>query len=459
MSVKRRLFISNMLMLVLPIILIFLTIISFVLIYTGVTGMREANSIKYVDVFFDLVDDVDELVEKLKYREKVQDIEADIDLFNSRQKKFGVSLSLYSGSRLVYPTTNEGIPTKELVSSDQNFILISESHAIYRVETGGEYSLVLVDPSFTIFIRDKYQKRLYLGWLMVVVLIIVVLVTNRALTKFVYRSIMDPINILVQGVHQIRDGNLKYRINYKKQDEFAGVCSDFNDMAQRLSTMVNERQKDETNRRELIAGISHDLRTPLTSINAYLEGIEKGVASTPEKQRKYFEIIKSKTSNLEHLINQLFSFSKLDIGEFPFHLERINVGDEIRRMMGVFSAEYESRGLDIHLENHIRQAIVQIDVVQFRNVIQNILENSLKYKVMERAKVRMICSEEEDNIQLKLVDNGPGVSEDDLEKMFDVFYRGDVSRGKSDLGSGLGLAISKKIIEGLGGNIYAEHEP
>jgi len=457
MSVKRRLFFSNMLMLIMPIVLMALTSIFFVFIYTGITGIRDVHTLKYGDVFFKRMDDVDALAAKWDSASDLAEFEADIDRFNQKHKGIGISLSLYAGQQLVYPASlQEGQPSDLVLSQKNNFMLVTDSLAVYRVEAG-EYALVMADSNFTIYNRDEYQQRIYVAGVMFLTLIIVVLATNWALTKFVFRSIMNPIDTLVYGVHQLRDGNLTYRIQYDKKDEFAGVCAEFNEMAQRLSVMVNERQKDETNRRELIAGISHDLRTPLTSIKAYLEGIEKGVASTPQMQRKYFDIIKSKTASLEHIINQLFLFSKLDIGEFPLHLERVRIGEELQGTITVFAAEYEHKGLEIQVENRIREAEVFIDIVQFRNVLQNILENSLKYKNKDRARVSIVCFEGEHQVEIRLADDGPGVSDQDLEKLFDVFYRSDASRKKPDLGSGLGLAISSKLIERLGGSIRAKH--
>lgn len=114
------------------------------------------------------------------------------------------------------------------------------------------------------------------------------------------RSITTPLDALVHGVRQIRDGNLEYRIEYDGKDEFAQVVDDFNEMAQRLQDMVNARQKDDENRRALIAGISHDLRTPLTSIKGYVEGLEKGVANSPQMRREYLDTIRQKTDDLEH---------------------------------------------------------------------------------------------------------------------------------------------------------------
>jgi signal transduction histidine kinase len=151
----------------------------------------------------------------------------------------------------------------------------------------------------------------------------VVFLTNRFLTQFVFRKIEEPLDILAAGVHQIRDGNLDYQINYENKDEFASVCEDFNDMAVRLKESVTMIQKQEKNRKELLAGISHDLRSPLTSIKAYSEGLLDGVAKTPESQKAYLQMIKTKTEEIDRMVSKLFLFSKMDMGDYPHSPELI----------------------------------------------------------------------------------------------------------------------------------------
>ncbi|WP_198429945.1 sensor histidine kinase [Treponema primitia] len=225
---------------------------------------------------------------------------------------------------------------------------------------------------------------------------------------------------------------------------------------QLVKQIMVDHEKYENNRRELIAGISHDLRTPLTSIKAYLEGIETGLASTPEKRSKYFSIIKNKTNDLEHIINQLFLFSKLDIGEYPMNMQKVNLGHTLPEMLGELVDEYERRGLVIKQEQNVDDIYVNADYMQLRNVIINILENSVKYKTSEKAVLVINCSSLGNMVEINLTDDGPGVPPDALDKLFDVFYRTDPSRSNEKKGSGLGLAIADKTIRRMGGKIHAE---
>lgn len=461
MSVKRRLYLSNILMLVLPIVLVIATSACLLLIYQGVTGVRgkpqpPMNNGETIPARLDLAR---QLSADLTETEGDASRFSRLDDFNGEYAESGLRAFWYQGNRRIYPAQLPApVPDGIDMPGEGSSALLTESYAIYRVPAGAGM-LALIDTESKLDPGGRSRQQLYTGLFLLAVLILIVVATNRLLTRFVFRSIVNPIEMLAEGVHQLRDGNLTYRIRYVKQDEFAEVCRDFNRMAEQLSDMVEERSRNERSRRELIAGISHDLRTPLTSIKAYLEGLEKGVASTPRMQAKYFATIKSKVEHLEHVISQLFLFSKLDVGEFPLYLERVELGAELKRMSEAFAAEYKPKGLDLRLEGTLPTAIAVVDPVQFRNVIQNVLENSLRYTDQDRAEVVLEASETDRTVEILLADNGPGVRADELARLFDVFYRSDDSRKRTELGSGLGLAISSKVIERLGGRITAELVP
>jgi signal transduction histidine kinase len=279
-------------------------------------------------------------------------------------------------------------------------------------------------------------------------------VINNILTVRLTRSIVKPLEPLGEGVKQIGGGNLAFRIDYRNDDEFRPICEAFNEMAAKLEASERQKQKDAANRRELIAGISHDLRTPLTAIEGYLEGLETGVAATAEMRRRYFTAVKNKTAVMEHIIEQLFMFSKLDMDEFPLTPRRVDIGLALADMTEEAAAEYEERGLEIRLAGTGEGLFVSVDPLLMRNVIFNILENSVQYKTKERGGIDISAAAVNHAALLRFADDGPGVRPGVLENLFDVFYRTDPSRNTK--GSGLGLAISAKIIERMGGSIHAE---
>jgi len=294
--------------------------------------------------------------------------------------------------------------------------------------------------------------------------VVIISAVNNLLTLRLMNSIVRPLKALCEGGRQLHGLNLAYRINYQNDDEFRPACDAFDEMAAKLEASAAEQQKNEANRRELIAGISHDLRTPLTSIKGYLEGLEAGVASTPAMREKYFATIKNKASDLEHIIEQLFLFSKLDMDEFPLTLRRVAIAPTIRNVIEEIAGEYAMRGLDIHFaemppDMTIEGTVVSADTLYLRNVIINILENSVTHKTEERGRMEInftwaAATAAHDRIMLRFVDDGPGVAANALDKIFDAHYRADPSRNKK--GSGLGLAIISKIVERMGGTCRAE---
>jgi len=282
-----------------------------------------------------------------------------------------------------------------------------------------------------------------------------ILLTNRFLTKFVFQKIERPLDMLSEGVRQIRDGNLDQRIIYETEDEFAPICSDFNEMAVRLKESVDLTQQHEQSRRELLAGISHDLRSPLTSIRAYVEGLLDGVAKTPEAQHGYLETIKNKAEDIDRMVEKLFLFSKMELGEYPDHPELLRLDEDIRQLISSLGPEYAKNGLRISAETLV-PATVSIDPEQFQRVLVNIIENSLKYKDNETGHLEISLQEEMGGFRLSLCDDGPGVPTESLPRLFDAFYRSDPARQNPNRGSGLGLSIAAGAVRRMNGKIHAE---
>jgi signal transduction histidine kinase len=313
------------------------------------------------------------------------------------------------------------------------------------------------DPRTIAYLRDTYGQYIFmLLWVLILAFFIVFIsLLNSILTHRMTKRIVKPLEPLNEGVRQIQNNNFAYRIDYKNNDEFRPICDAFNQMAAQLEASTERRLKDEANRRELLAGISHDLRTPLTTINGYLDGLESGVASTPEMRGKYFLTIKNRAADMKHIIEQLFLFSKLDMDEYPFLPRRFVLMRTLSDMVEELTEEYAMRGLNITIDDKSVSVSVCADVSHFRRVLINILENSVKYKEKETGRMIISASRDSNFMQIKFSDDGPGVESDMLPNLFNVFYRTDPSRHTK--GSGLGLAISAKIIERSGGTIQAEN--
>jgi signal transduction histidine kinase len=349
--------------------------------------------------------------------------------------------------------------TNSIVLEDNSISLVKHTF----VKDGNTISIIAIKSSNNLMSRERMKAEAktflvsYMGIVFIVALFIIVMI-NGILSSRVAKSLIKPLDLLSYGAGQIEEGNLDFKMNYEGRDEFAKVCADFDKMRIRLQESVNMQLKYEQNRKELVAGISHDLRTPITTIKGYSKGLKDGIANTDEKREKYYEILYDKACDMDILVDKLFFFSKLDTGKFPFNFEKINCNQFFYDFFNNAAIEFKGSGLNLTYENSCDDNIfINIDFEEIRRVLINILENSAKYKVEKCGKVDIAIDEKEESIVLKIKDDGPGVLEENLPRLFNSFYREDSSRTNSSEGSGLGLSICKHIIEAHNGTITARN--
>ena len=285
-----------------------------------------------------------------------------------------------------------------------------------------------------------------------VILISVALVVGL----WVYRSIAVPLVKLKKATQNIKEGNLDFVLDVEGKDEFSELCQDFEDMRRRLKESTEEKSLIEKENRELISNISHDLKTPITAVKGYVEGIMDGVADTPEKMDRYVRTIYNKTNEMDHLINELTFYSKIDTNRIPYTFNKLNVEDYFEDCSEEVGLELETRGIELVYANYVEKDVMVIaDGEQIRRVIHNIISNAIKYMDKPKGIIQIRIKDVGDFIQIEIEDNGKGIGPKDLPYIFDRFYRTDVSRNSSKGGSGIGLSIVKKILEDHGGKVWA----
>ena len=285
---------------------------------------------------------------------------------------------------------------------------------------------------------------------------VIVFITGAALTGWVYQSIWRPLAKLQEATKQIRDGNLDFTLEVEDDNEFGQLCQDFEEMRIRLKESTEEKIQYDKESKELISNISHDLKTPITAIKGYVEGIMDGVASSPEKLNKYIRTIYNKANDMDRLIDELTFYSKIDTNKIPYTFSKINVAGYFRDCVDEVGVELEARGVELGYFNYVDEDVMVIaDAEQLKRVINNIIGNSIKYMDKKQGIINIRILDVGDFVQVEIEDNGKGIGAKELPNIFDRFYRTDSSRNSSKGGSGIGLSIVKKIIEDHGGKIWA----
>lgn len=287
-------------------------------------------------------------------------------------------------------------------------------------------------------------------------IVAVLILTALLLIYWIYRAIMQPLGKMQTAAQSIKEGNLDFELLPEADDELGKLCRDLEEMRKRLKDNAEEKLAFDKENKELISNISHDLKTPVTAIKGYAEGIMDGVADSQEKMERYIRTIYNKANEMDILINELTLYSKIDTNRIPYNFSTISVNAYFNDCAEDLSLELESKGMEFGYFNYVDEEIKIIaDIEQVKRVIHNIVNNSLKYMEKEKGKINLRVKDVGDFVQVEIEDNGRGIAAKDLPNIFDRFYRADASRNSSRGGSGIGLSIVKKIVEEHGGKIWA----
>ena len=294
-------------------------------------------------------------------------------------------------------------------------------------------------------------------WLVetILLILIVLAVVSLLMGSWIYRGVEKPIRELKTATQNIRDGNLDFSVQNSGIEELDDLCQDFEEMRIRLKESAESKIETDRQSRELISNITHDLKTPITTIQGYVEGILDGVADTPEKMEHYLLTIRNKTRDIDQLINELTVYSNINTNQIPYNYVKLHVSEYFDDCVEELSMDLEEQHIQLVYENLLQKdAMIVADPEQLKRVINNIVGNSVKYADKENTVIRIRLRDVGDFIQIEIEDNGKGIAQKDLSRVFDRMYRGDASRG-SQGGSGIGLSIVKKIIEDHEGKVWA----
>ena len=290
----------------------------------------------------------------------------------------------------------------------------------------------------------------------VLAVVLILILTAVLMILWIHGSMITPIKKLRTAAENIKEGNLDFKIEASGGDEIGELCVTFEEMRQRLKDNAEEKLNTERENKALISNIAHDLKTPITAVKGYSEGIIDGVANTPEKLDKYIRTIYNKANEMDVLLNELTLYSNIDTNRIPFNFAKLNVAEYFKDCVDEIGLELEAKGINLSYTNEVEESVMIIgDPEQLRRVVNNIIGNSVKYRNKTQTLIQVRIKDVGDFIQVELEDNGRGIEQKDLAYIFDRFYRADSSRNSATGGSGIGLSIVKKIVEDHGGNIWA----
>ena len=307
----------------------------------------------------------------------------------------------------------------------------------YRVERGGLLGAVSDTANF---VRSIWWQLLVAGALAGIVAL--------ALARILARGLTQPIRDMASAVRAMARGEYRQRVPVRSRDELGQLAEGFNHMAGEMDGL-------ERLRRDLVANVSHELKTPISAIRAHLENLMDGIE---EPNSALLAVMVQQAERLSRLVDQLLDLSKLESGDVPLQLEAVDLGPLVRRIGS--EVEMARTGRGVHLEEEIAEELppVRADRERLHQVLFNLLDNAYRFSP-QGGVVTVRAERSNGSCEISVEDRGPGIPAEHLPLVFERFYRVDQSRSRDDGGTGIGLAIARSIVEAHGGRIWAENGP
>lgn len=281
------------------------------------------------------------------------------------------------------------------------------------------------------------------------------IVCASIISGIIAHSVLTPLNELHKATKRIMAGDLDFEIKYKKDNEMGRYCLAFDQLRMQLKESLEKQDALEKSRKELIASISHDLRTPISSIRGYVEGLEDGIVHDRERFNRYISVIKNKTESLDKQIESLFQYSQLELSGGAQDLCKRNSEELFEAILEPYELEFA----DCNIQLEIVRPFPKVDILANENgilhVFDNLISNAKRY-VGENGIITIQANLDDRCLTISVSDNGSGIAPEDLPRVFDHFYRAEKSRSRNYGGAGLGLAICKRVIEDHGGEIWVK---
>ena len=452
MSLKNRFWTSHLIMIAITIVLSIITARFIVVNYTNFSDIRLR------EIFIEQIIDRNSKIirslaldnlESLKDSDYLIQLDNILDAMNTGIIIRKDNNIIYASELLNNIETISMLPEFEESPQEEHKTIQIGSHLLVKQKdfyfddnTEGSIFFV-IDLTYFEQVEESFTNFIFLS---ITIFLIILIVVNTIFTYLMSKKVVVPLNSLKNAANQIKNGDLDFQVVCNSPNEIGDLAKSFEEMRIKLKSSEQLKLLYENNRKELIANISHDLKTPITTIKGYVEGIRDGIPNSPEKMDKYLQIIYNNAVELDGLIDDLFLFSKLDLKKLPFNFEAININDYL-----------EKKGISLtYSSDYNEKHLVHADRERLKRVILNIIRNSVNCTDKKNPTINIILSENKKEAVIEIHDNGCGISSKSLPYIFDRFYRVDSARTASKGGSGLGLSIAKYIILEHGGKIWAE---
>ncbi|HFI0301725.1 TPA: ATP-binding protein [Streptococcus suis] len=376
--------------------------------------------------------------------------------------KSGAQLHVESNGEVVFSNfkdDSEDLSTVSISATTHTSYVDGEVVISRKVTTDGQmYHLYAILED----IEEQQESQEFQAFLVQLLIvggtgIIVLVILNFFFTRRLLAVVMRPLDELHRGVERIQQGDYTVPLIYQGDKEFEELTQGFNQMQTSLMDAHEQNRIYEQNRTQMIADISHDLRTPLTSIKGYAKGILDGIANTEEKRKQYLTVIYQKSQLMENLLEKLFAFSQLQTDKMPFDKITLDLAIFLQSYVLEKSKELADEAIQFQLDTS-DGLLVEIDPIQFRRILDNLVDNARKYAAVSPLKIDISGHAQGQVVIWTFTDNGKGIENAKLNLIFNEFYREDNTRQKVE-GHGLGLSIVKNIIDRLGGSVSVEASP
>ncbi|MGZ7440128.1 sensor histidine kinase [Paenibacillus sp. TH7-28] len=325
-------------------------------------------------------------------------------------------------------------------------------YAMFKTYVLFAVSLGAVILTFLAFVLDMDNRTIEVNLLELLLFLGVFAASSLLYSLWTAKRITGPLEQIASAIRRMEEGKYSERLNIAAGYEFSVIQQRFNDMAESLERSEAENRRLQESKRRMLADLSHDLKTPITTIQGYAKALELGILENEEEKKRFLRLISNKATHVTALIDQIFNLAKLDRPGYPMAMELVDVAELLREIAADFYEPLEAKNFQLEVEIPAEEVMAKCDPNLIRRAVSNLLSNALQHNP-PGTRVTVQLTESEQCLSLAVADNGVGISDELKKTIFDPFVRGDAAR-REEGSSGLGLAIARQIAELHGGELH-----